>query len=238
MRFSGSGDNSGLVQETYFLSGTDANSYLIADLTRNLNGWYERIVGWVLESLDDWDWDDPNLTNLPRANQAMQANQDNYPLPTDLYKVLRLEYTWDGSIYYKATPLHFKERLAGSDVTAINNDFQKTKPFYQLFANQILVRPIPVQADVDAGASIRLWYARDFDHFITTDTTQAPGFVKLWHRALSHGAAYDFAIAKGKANANALRNELVSMEKEIRIYYINRNKDRDWRFGADIPNYR
>lgn len=238
MQFSDSSTLNGIVQDVRFLSSTDANGYATADIVRNANRWYERAIAWLLESEDDWDWDDTNLTNLPRADAAMVANQEDYGLPSDLFKLLRLEATWDGATYYKAYPLHFSERAGGSDTTTINNEFQRTRPFFQLFANQILIRPIPTTADVAAGASLRIWYARNFDDFVAADTTQVPGFVKLWHRLISYGAAYDFAISRNKNNVNQLRQELAIMEKEFRAFYQNKNKDRTWMLGANLANYR
>ena len=84
MVFSDSTNKLGIVEDIDFLVNTNSTSYPTAQKTRNINEWYNRVIGWILEAQDDWQWDDTNQTDLPIGTISLVASQQDYPEPTSL----------------------------------------------------------------------------------------------------------------------------------------------------------
>ena len=54
MQFSDTTNNLGIIQDITFKTGVSTNQYTIADRTRNINNWYMRVTGWILEADGRW----------------------------------------------------------------------------------------------------------------------------------------------------------------------------------------
>ena len=62
--------------------------------------------------------------------------------------------------------------------------------------------------------------------FEVTNTNTEPGFDNHFHRIISYGAAYDFAVANGiEDRKKDIRNELEQLHSEINEHYGSRHRD-------------
>jgi hypothetical protein len=227
MKFNDTTNDTGICQDIDFLVGTNATSYPLKDKARNVNSWYSRIINWILSSNGEWDFDDKNLTDFPIATTNLVASQQDYQLPLsdDILIVLRVEITFDGSNWYRVNPIDLREIGEPTTPTKIAQNFSKTEPYYDLFANSILIYPIP---DINVSAGLKIWYKRNnASAFTASDTTKEPGFDSQFHRALSYGGAYDWAVKKGDNDKiQFLLGEILKYEAEIKEFYGNKQKDR------------
>lgn len=211
-----------LNSDILFLTGTDASSYLIADRTRNINSWYHKTITMVLESQTDWQFDDINHTDFPVATTPLVALQRDYDLPASLklLNVKRVDITYDGTNYYRAIPFDpgMTSDGLGSD-TNTDARFSLNTPGYDLLGQSVLIYPRATAAQVTAGAKLRIEFMREVDEFSVSDTTQEPGIDEPFHRILSVGAAFDYALARGLSNKNDLFALLQDYEGRLKTYY-------------------
>ncbi len=217
----------GIVPDTYFLlfgdSGDHTTDYPLADIARNVNRWYDKVVTKILQADYRWEWDDTNKTDLPIANIDLVANQEDYGITAATFlKVSRVDCK-DSAGNGINLQQFFHTQLKG---TALS-EYQKTAGiprFYRLQASSIFLYPKP---DYAYTKGLRIFYQRNVDYFVSTATTKVPGFAEMFHRILSLGAAYEYALINGlTAKMSLFRNEIAVMENDIVDFYSSRNHDK------------
>jgi len=234
MMYSDTSGKTGLLQSVEFFTGVgdgtiSGNATYKAQVTQLLNNRYHQVVTMVLDSIGDgWDFDDLNHTNYPVATTPLVAAQRDYVLPASekILRIKRVDVTYDGSKYYRATPIDTGAIDFGLG-TAANTDayFSTTAPGYDLLGNSLWLYPLADATHVTASAKLRLEFTREIDEFTTADTTQEPGIDEPFHNMLAVGAALDWAIAKGLAVKNDLAAVWVDYEGRLRKYYGRKNED-------------
>lgn len=246
MVFSDTTTKLGLIQDCEFLinagdGGISGNSVLLAQFVRNINAWLHKATTLILNSQDDWEFDDLNNTsNFPVGTTPMVAGQRAYVLPASLkvLKVQRVDLTYDGSTYYRATPFD-----TGSTGISMGNDtktdqfFNLTEPRYDLLGNSIWIYPAPTAAQVAAGGLVRLEFLREASEFTASDTTKEPGLDEPFHRLLSLGASLDYAMAKNMPIAPNLGTMVQDYEQRLLTYYGKKNNDTMYFLAPNLPSY-
>ena len=102
MQFSNTTSKDGLIQRCELYTGIgdagiSGNATMLAQFTSLINSAYEKVVSMILESMDEWDWDDVNFsTTYPIATQSMVANQRDYAFPTSTLKIKRVDLSFGG----------------------------------------------------------------------------------------------------------------------------------------------
>lgn len=228
-----------LVTDTRFLTRTDSTEYTAAQVTQNLNNWYHRAVTIILDSQDDWDFDDPNhgnqnyikTYNLTASTQLVDIDV----LTNKILKIKRVEVTYDGTTWYKANPMDIGEYSKSvSTTTNISSDFSKTQPYYDLVGENIYLYPIP---DANVTNGLKIWFVREVDEFTTGDSAQEPGIDEPFHKYLSLGAALDYAVAYNLENKNNLSELLADYEQRMRAYYGRKDMDRQVILKSSFTDY-
>jgi len=212
---------------------------LVQDKARNMNNWYHKTINWILESQDGWDFDDTNNTDFPIATADLVAGQQDYALPLSdgILKIKRLEISYDGSKWNKAFPFDINESGSGTSTTDIANDFDVSNPYYDLLANSIFLYPIPDTAVEDG---LKIWFARKIENIFTAtgNDTRSPGIDEQFHRVISYGASYDWALTKTDGSrASAFLNEISKLEAEIKRFYGRKDDDRQIILKSNYVNY-
>lgn len=236
MDFNKTSDRSGLIQDCEDLcnlgaTGVSGNTTLLQTFTRYINQWYLKSVAWILEASSTWDWDDSNYTDFPIGTATLVNDQQDYTLPvassgadaSTLLKVLRVEVKDSAGNYYKLEP--FDETQIKSTGLADYEETAGMPRMYREVANSIELYPKPSTSMVTASAGLKVYFQRTPDLFATSDTTQQPGIPQPFHRLLSLGASYDFAISKGMQNASALRQEIEQLKGQMQQFFGRRNND-------------
>lgn len=260
MQFNPASGGQGLVDDITFWTGATTNEYSLADRTRNINTWYYKVVTMALNSLDEWDFDDPNFSNdHPIVTRPLVANRRDYAFSTALWsliateggaagsdaaikplKIKRVDICYDGTgnVCYKAEPFDSSEMGLGlGNDTETDGRFSKSKPYYDLDGNAINVYPRASDANVTNSGVLRVEFVREIDEFTTSDTTQEPGIDEPFHRMLSIGASLDYVIKHGLPNKNELAALLADYEERLKKYYGSKSTDRNYILKPAFTDY-
>lgn len=237
MQFSDTSSYTGLVQDTDFLlwgTSTGTSAYAIADKTRNMNSWYDRTISLIMQADTKWQWDDTNLTDLPIATTSLVANQQDYSITdSGFLKILKVECKNSSGDWQALHQIDWNEK---KDIAM--DEYRETagNPVeFDLLGNSIFLYPKPSYA---SSAGLKVYYQRTPDYFTSSDTTQEPGFATPFHRILSLGAAYDYALANGMTTKiTILEKEIAKMESAIIDFYSTRNKDLKNRISIEQEDY-
>lgn len=220
MQFSDTSNKQGIVEDIDFFCDTDSTTYPTAQKTRNVNRAYDRVVSLILGSDGRWQWDDTNATDLPIATTTITANQQDYGIDTTHLKITRVEIKDSAGNWILLNPIDAAEVTDQSI-----SDFYKTAGlpiYYDKIANSIFLYPKP---NYTQAASLKVYFQRNVSYFTASDTTKQPGFASPFHRLLSLGASFDFALKKGLPQLNSLREQIAVMEQALMDFYAQRPKD-------------
>jgi len=244
MQYSNTTTKDGLIQDCEFWTnladaGISSNATLLAKFNGRINSWYHKVVTMILESQDEWDYDDSNHTDFPILTTNLVASQQDYAIPVSekVFKVKRVEVTYDGTNWYKAEPMDINERGLATDTTSIAGAFSTSQPKYDIQYESIFLYPIP-SSDVTAG--LKIWWTREVDEFVVGDTIQEPGIDEPFHRMLSIGASYDWLIVNKPENTTLitrLEGLLADYEARLKRHYGSKQKDRQYTLKSAYVNY-
>lgn len=246
MQYNDTSTKTGLLQHCELLTGLGdgaitGSSTIKAQFTALLNRYLHKATSVILNSQDEWDFDDINNTDLPVGTTPFVAGQRSYTLPASL-KILRIErvdFTYDGVNYYRALPIDSKEIQAGlGNDTVTDGYFAKNDPRYDMLGNTLRVYPLASSAEVASGALIRIEFSREATEFTASDTTKEPGLDEPFHPYLSIGASFEWAVANDLATKiKTLSAMLVDYEERMKVHYSTKQKDRDYTFMPLGVNY-
>lgn len=222
----------------------------------DINLWYQKVVSMIYESQDDYDFDDMrngaggsagSSPNYPIVTTALVTGQRDYSMPVSetVLKIKRIDVTYDGTNYFRATPFDDGQNGWGmGNATNEDTNFIKQAPMYDIKYNSIFLYPAATAADVSAGAKIRIEWDRNIIPFTTADyssdpndSTQIPGFDPVFHHLLSYGAAYEFANANNLPQLANIKQDLVDWEARLREAYGRKDKDQVLSLQAAYDNY-
>jgi len=232
------------------LTGADATSgYLTANRLIDINLWQHKVVTMIMDSQDDSDFDDQRNTTFPNKTSPLVAGQRDYSIPVS-EKVIafkRVDITYDGTNWYRATAIDSLEipigiGTAGStQETTLDGRFSKTAPRYDVKNNSILVYPRATQAEVDAGAKIRIEWVREMTEYSSSDLTTGtivPGFDSAFHAMLAYGPSFEYCNANNLPQAKSIWAVLQDYEIRLNKNYGAKQKDRDYQFQSFNENYK
>lgn len=223
MQFSDTTNLTGLVEDIDFICGTDATSYPLKDKTRNMNRWYSKAVAWVLKAAGNWQYDDSNHTDLPILTETLVADQRDYTLPSDILKLQRVEVKDSAGNWSVVKPID------QSQMSVAIEEFQETSgipEWYDLKGNSIYLYPAADTSQVTASEGLKIYISREFDAFVSTDTTQEPGLIELVHRILSLGASFDWLLVNStREKSDSTRREITDLKGDLLEFYGDRDRD-------------
>lgn len=217
MVYSNSVTKDGIVEETRFLVGANETSYPIADITRNVNRWLDKAVSLIYRSAGRWQWDDSNQTDYAIATADLTSNQQDYPLDVSFLRIERVEIKRADGSWAKLQPIDLKDKEQ-----AVSGETTGEPVYYDMRANSIFLFPAPNYSQDD---SLKVYTQRPSTYFTVSDTTKVAGIASIFHRYLSLGAGFDYALKNNLTNRNQLREEIVQMEDEMKTFYTLRQPD-------------
>jgi hypothetical protein len=223
MQFSDTSNLTGLVEDIDFICSTDSTSYPLKDKARNVNRWQYKAVLWYMSAQKKWKYDDSNLTTLPEITTTLVNSQSDYALPSNIFNVEAVEILNNAGDYVRLTPISIEE------IPGAISEFESTDgtpKYYRLTGESIILYPAPATGSVTMADGLKAHVTREFDHFVSTDTTQEPGLPEPFHRILSLGAAYDYLIVNGTQEKSvAVRQELEQLKNDMIKFVGQRNSE-------------
>lgn len=217
------------------LTHSDTISYTAPNLLIDINIWYQKAVSMIFESQDDTDFDDQRNTTYPIVTTPMVAGQRDYAMPVSeqVLKIKRIDITYDGSNWFRATPFDDGVPQWGmGNPTSEDVNMIKQAPRYDTKYNSLFVYPLAVASDVSAGASIRVEWERNITVFTSSDYTIDPndstvvlGFDAPFHPIVAYGAAYEFANANNLPQLQNIKQDLQDWEIRLRQAYGRKDLD-------------
>ena len=182
--------------------------YSDTDIDRNINRWYNTVLGWVLSANGEWQ------INGEIATADTVAGQREYILPSDCLKVNKIFIKTSATSDY----LEGKQR----DLSAVHEDTDNYKPFPPEF--DLLDNSIFIYTDSDITAvtdGIKIVYQTDLTEL---SSTLAPNLAEPFKRLISLGAALDYCVANEvSSKAKNLKVMIDETKKELLEFYATRS---------------
>jgi len=210
MQYNSNATGQDIVSDTYFEASSNANSYPIADITRNSNTALDTAVSLILFADDKWDFDSTNATDFPIGTTDILSAQNDYEFDDDFLVIKAVEVQDANGNWKKLKPidnLSLEEQEAMSTLTENTG----TPEYYDKVGGSLFLIPTPnynrrLVEETEAG--LKVYFQRNIDYFTTNDTTKEPGFAKHLHKYIPLYNAYIYACAKELPKQNALKTRL------------------------------
>lgn len=209
--------------KAYFLTSSNISSFPDTQLVAEANNALDRVTSLIMQSDGRWQWDDENNTDLPIATTSLVSGQQDYTLSITHLQIVRVE------VQDNATPTAMWHKLQPIDQADVYDtaltQFMSTNglpTYYDKLGNSLFLYPAP---NYSQAASLKIYFKRGPNYFLTSDTTKAPGFNALYHELIPLWIAYNYGIAQGKANANQIFAAIQLKEDALKDDYSVRSKD-------------
>lgn len=236
-------NKNGVIQriEDYTQLGDGAitsDSTLLKKMTSFVNEVVFELTNDILLSQDSFDWDDPTNLTYPIATTPLFASQRDYQFDSiSFLRLKRVDITWDGVTWYKATPFDSSTYLEGlGDDTQTDKNFNKTNPYYDPKGVGFWLYPLPTAEDEANGAKARIEYSRAFTEYVYTDTDKEPPIDRNFQDLIAIGASLKWAGLPDKQYQKLLKMygesvfvngapTLTGGRGQMVQHYNNRNED-------------
>ena len=212
--------------------GDTSGQYTAANRVIDLNIWQNNIVGMILDSQDESDFDDANQTDYPIITTPLVANQRDYPIAFSktLLEIKRIDVSYNGTDVVHANAVDSSEFGFGvGNATDEDSYFSKTAPGADVRGLSLFLYPRADATDVSNGGYFRVEYSRLPVQITTANlasSTWYPGFDGNFHAMLAYGAAYEYACANSLAIKDDIKAKLDEYEVRLRRQYGRKQKDR------------
>lgn len=243
MQYNSVSDSSGIVQDADFWIATDSIKYPIVAKTRSANEWVRKVATWIWQSTGDWEFDDSNQTTLPVATRDMVDEQQDYALPTSAFKIDRCEVKDSNGDFQLITPID-KSEVSESAMSELL-ETAGMPVYYDLVGDSIILYPKPSATLTTITDGLKLYLSRDISSFTSTDTTKEPGFMPYFHRIISIGMAYDYAVSKGMREKASILKKMIfgdptvgdqGLKGELKEAYGSRHRDFKNKLRVKVDN--
>lgn len=198
--------------------------YGSTDLNRNINRWYNTVIGWILTVNGDWQ------INGDIYTRDLEVGYDEYYLPTNILKI--------NEVYIKSTSQGDYEKAKQRDINTYTGDpetdYNPSIPEFDLIDNFIKIYLPNDVENVTAG--IKLYYQKSITEL--SGDSDAPNLAEPFKRLLSYGAALDYFIAN-EANSKAKNFKVLIDEtkQELLRFYANRSTAKKARITSKERKY-
>lgn len=250
------------------LTHTDTSNYLAANLLIDINIWYQKAVSIIFESQDDSYFDDqrrgaggssgsatyPIVTTpfVLNGTDNLFSNRDlHIPVSEGVLKERRVDVTYDGTNYFRATPFDggvpqwgMSDPTNAAGLLAEDANFIQQAPRYSFKYNSFFIYPRATAANITAGAKVRSEWETNIIPFTAADyttdpndSTQIPGFDAPFHPFVAYGAAYEFANANNLPQLQNIKQDLGDWENRLRTAYGRKDMDTMLAFRPAYDSY-
>lgn len=235
MDFNNSSTEEGLIQEINRICNASDATYSLKAKTARINMALDRFFTLAFRADGRWSFDDMNQTAPPIQSINLVANQSRYELDdfaSEIINVLRVEIKDENGNGVLLRPLSLEE---------IREDYDEfwetagTPVGYLKIGEFIDLKPAP---SYSSTSGLTLYFERNKDPFVSTDTTKDPGIPSVFHGYLARHASLPFLIEKGKPQANAIKQLVMEDEAAITEHFAHRDKDVPMRLVPKVGRRR
>lgn len=242
MVFNDTTTKNGAIQtcETWLFGGNygaiSNSTDMLKTYTREINIGLDETHAEIYKTDGRWQYDDKNYGNLNSATTALADNQRNYTLDSSQIIIDGVEVKDSAGNFYPLRPIDYKTiRESGQS----ESEFMETKGkpiYYDVSGDVIKLYPAPSSTDVTTTAGLRVFFKREADYFVYTDTTKEFGIPRTFHDVPILFACARMAKANDMTSkARELDNLLEKRKVDIKNHFNIRNSERKLRIK---PAYR
>jgi len=224
MKFYDSVNKAGIVDDVFFITGTDAVSYPLADIARNANRHQNKAVIDILKTEGRVQFDDSNNSGLPESTFDLANGQSQYSLPTNLLKLWAIEIVDTAGNNIRLEEIDINDPMMSKTIT----DFQDTPgvpKYYDVRGENVFLYPAPATGSVTLTTGGKMFFVRETDPLTAADTTQEPCIPEPFHRILSVGCSMDYFMVNDLSKVDKWRGEYEQLRSELRQFSSTRNKE-------------
>ena len=223
MTFNDTVSNQGICQDIDFLVNTDTTIYPLRDKARNVNKYLHRAYDIFRLSNTGQQLRDPANTASDVYTIAFTADQKTATSTTALpavinagWRILRVEAPVDAA----ANDSRLLKNITQQQIPIAKSDFYEqsgTPIFYEMIGDEFRLYPAPSYA---MNLSVYVEdVAQEFSGDNSAgDNSKVPPIPVRFHRYLAYGGAYEYALGSDIQKANAFRQEMEQMEREMEIW--------------------
>jgi len=216
---------------------TDA--YVAATGLLNLNNALYRVESEYMLSAGDWKYDNSNHSDFPIATTATVADQQDYTLPVETIKVDRIEISYDGTNWVRATPFNISDDSKALTTANIASEFSEDTPCYQLRGRSILLYPIP---DTAVTAGLKVYGERFHDAFTITDystnpTTVAVGMDVNWQEQVAREMSLNYLLDNDMGRYNVMLQAIELNYQKLKNFNGSKLADEKLSLEPAVENY-
>lgn len=252
MQFSNTTTKAGLIQRyerhTQLGDGVvSGDNDFLRIATSDINETLYEMTNEIILHDDNFEWDDPYKTDYPIATTPLVADQRDYQFDSiSFLKLKRVDVSWDGTNYYRATPFDSGAYFDGlGNDTEVDKNFNKTDPKYDPKSFGFWLYPRASAADVTAGGEIRIEFTRSFTEFAYDDTTAEVPIDRPFHDLVAVGAALknpdisndQYNKLLNRFGVKQPNGEWTGEMGKMLAHYGSRNEDSQLVFNPQIDNY-
>jgi hypothetical protein len=175
----------------------------------NLNLALYRVETRYLMSQGRWKYDNSNNSDFPILTTSLVASQQDYSLPTETIKIDRLEITYDGANWYRASSMSESDDNMAMTTSNIAT-FSQSDPRYSLLGRSLKLYPIP-GSNVSNG--LKIYGQRLHDAFTSTDygtnpTTVNVGIDENWGEQVAREMSLNYLMDNDMVRYDRMVNEI------------------------------
>ena len=219
MVISDAATNQGIFEDIDFNCDTDSTSFPANDKARKVNNWLYNIAVWILQSSPNWEFDDSNYSNLPKASTDLVNNQEDYSLPAEALRIEGVSILDSGGNEKQLKILTLKEyRKRVSSATRSTG-----QPDAVLIRGaSVYLDPIPVTGQVTLASGLKFYLSRNVSEVVGTDTTKVPGVPIPWHPILSWGPSADWWLKYDEKKYAAFMQKITDKKHDLTNFHESR----------------
>lgn len=240
LQFSESTNKTGLYEAFQDKTNTNSTSYSAYKFARDANSALADYFMLAVAASGKWQVDDTNQTDYPEIKVNLVSSQFDYPLTTDasstpnqILDIERVEVA-NSTAGTTFNVLEAYDEMDGDSSIVFGRTITGVPYRYSKRANGIFLDPTP---SFSCTNGIRIFYARTPSYFAGTDTTKVAGIPDAHQEYLVYRPAYLYCVKNIPELASGYYAILKDLEKRIKLYYSQRNRDEHRGISTYQPNY-
>lgn len=211
------------------LTNTTANDYSDASLIRDLNSEASMVQINILRDRGVLEHDDSNYSDLPIATFSVVAGQNAYKITQDedanyILTKHKITLLRDG----KRVDIPRVTVAEGQQSPLENTETGFPREYYEV-GKSIVFSPTP-----DRSMTGQVWFDRELDQILTSDTTKELGIPRAYHNLVAYRVAYNYAIDKSLPNENSILRRIQMEEDRLSQYEENRRGDEQCVISVEV----